>query len=186
MHDFRYVTKNEAKPIKEELYQLLYEVQDLARDHFTFKFTTVGSSSHNMITYDANSNIGFDFDCSFKDESVELLLKTSKSEYENEHNRTSIIDSKTNISLPIISAFFLALIQLNDYKAIFRLPTCTFLQWLLPATLFITYTAALILGLLSVFLMTRVSAFDITSSIGSSKLSIISARAHRREKEENL
>ncbi len=62
MHDFRYVTKNEAKPIKEELYQLLYEVQDLARDHFTFKFTTVGSSSHNMITYDANSNIGFDFD----------------------------------------------------------------------------------------------------------------------------
>ena len=62
MHDFRYVTKNEAKPIKEELYQLFYEVQDLARDHFTFKFTTVGSSSHNMITYDANSNIGFDFD----------------------------------------------------------------------------------------------------------------------------
>ena len=62
MHDFRYVTKNEAKPIKEELYQLLYEVQELARDHFTFKFTTVGSSSHNMITYDANSNIGFDFD----------------------------------------------------------------------------------------------------------------------------
>ena len=62
MHDFRYVTKNEAKPIKEELYQLLYEVQDLVRDYFTFKFTTVGSSSRNMITYDANSNIGFDFD----------------------------------------------------------------------------------------------------------------------------
>ena len=62
MHDFRYVTKNEAKPINEELYQLLYEVQDLVRDHFTFKFTTVGSSSRNMITYDANSNIGFDFD----------------------------------------------------------------------------------------------------------------------------
>lgn len=62
MHNFRYVTKNEAKPINEELYQLLYEVQDLVRDHFTFKFTTVGSSSRNMITYDANSNIGFDFD----------------------------------------------------------------------------------------------------------------------------
>ena len=62
MHDFRYVTKNEAKPIKEELYQLLYEVQDFVRDYFTFKFTTVGSSSRNMITYDANSNIGFDFD----------------------------------------------------------------------------------------------------------------------------
>ena len=62
MHDFRYVTKNEAKPIKDELYQILYEVQDLARDQFTFKFTPVGSSSRNMITYDTRSNIGFDFD----------------------------------------------------------------------------------------------------------------------------
>ena len=62
MHDFRYVTKNEAKPIKEELYQILYEVQNLVRDHFTFSFTTVGSSSRNMITYDTKSNIGFDFD----------------------------------------------------------------------------------------------------------------------------
>ena len=62
MHDFRYVTKNEAKSIKEELYQILYEVQDLVRDRFTFKFTPVGSSSRNMITYDAKSNIGFDFD----------------------------------------------------------------------------------------------------------------------------
>ncbi len=62
MHDFRYVTKNEAKPVKEELYQLLYEVQDLVREHFTFKFTPIGSSSRNMITYDAKSNIGFDFD----------------------------------------------------------------------------------------------------------------------------
>lgn len=62
MHDFRYVKRNEAKPIKEELYQILYEVQDLVRDYFTFKFTPVGSSSRNMITYDAKSNIGFDFD----------------------------------------------------------------------------------------------------------------------------
>ena len=62
MHDFRYVTKNEAKPIKDELYQLLYEVQDLVREYFTFKFTPIGSSSRNMITYDTKSNIGFDFD----------------------------------------------------------------------------------------------------------------------------
>ena len=62
MHDFRYVTRNEAKPIKEELYQILYEVQDLVREQFTFKFTTVGSSSRNMITYDVKSNIGYDFD----------------------------------------------------------------------------------------------------------------------------
>ena len=62
MHDFRYVTKKEAQPIKNELYQILYEVQDLVRDKFTFSFTPIGSSSRNMITYDTKSNIGFDFD----------------------------------------------------------------------------------------------------------------------------
>ena len=36
MYDFRYVTKSEAKPIHEELYQILHEVQDLVRDQFTF------------------------------------------------------------------------------------------------------------------------------------------------------
>lgn len=62
MHDFKYVTKNEAKPQKDEIYQILYEVQDLVRENFTFSFTPVGSSSRNMITYDTKSNIGYDFD----------------------------------------------------------------------------------------------------------------------------
>lgn len=62
MHDFRYVTKKQAQPIKDELYQILYMVQDLVRDNFTFSFTPIGSSSRNMITCDAKSNIGFDFD----------------------------------------------------------------------------------------------------------------------------
>ena len=62
MHDFKYVTKNEAKPVKEELYQILHEVQDVVREYFTFSFTPVGSSKRNMITYDTKSNIGFDFD----------------------------------------------------------------------------------------------------------------------------
>lgn len=95
-------------------------------------------------------------DTIFNERTVDLLLSTAKSEYENEHNRTSIIDSKTNISLPIISAFFLAFVQLNDYKTIFELSTNTFAEWLLPATLFFSYTCALVLGLISVFLMTRV------------------------------
>lgn len=54
MHDFRYVTKKQAQPIKDELYQILYMVQDLVRDNFTFSFTPIGSSSRNMITYDEN------------------------------------------------------------------------------------------------------------------------------------
>ena len=62
MHDFVYVTKASAKPVKNELIQIIHEVQDIVRDEFTFNFRPVGSSSRNMITYDRKSNIGFDFD----------------------------------------------------------------------------------------------------------------------------
>lgn len=62
MHDFVYVTRAEAKPVSDELYEIIYEVQDIVRDDFTFQFRSVGSSSRNMITYDRKSNIGFDFD----------------------------------------------------------------------------------------------------------------------------
>lgn len=66
MHNFIYVTKKQAKPIKDELYQILFKVQNIVRDSFTFQFTPVGSSSKNMITYDKKSNIGFDFDFNIK------------------------------------------------------------------------------------------------------------------------
>lgn len=91
MHDFRYVAKNEAKPIRKELYQLLYEVQDLVRDYFTFKFTTVGSSSRNMITYDANSNIGFDFDINIEvnDDDENFEPKEIREIVRNAINRTA-------------------------------------------------------------------------------------------------
>lgn len=62
MHDFRYVSKKMAAPVKEELLDIIHEVQDYVRDDFTFQYTFIGSSSRNMITYDAKSNIGFDFD----------------------------------------------------------------------------------------------------------------------------
>lgn len=63
MHDFVYVTKASAKPVRDELIQIIHEVQDIVREeYFTFQFKPVGSSSRNMITYDRKSNIGFDFD----------------------------------------------------------------------------------------------------------------------------
>lgn len=62
MHDFVYVTKASARPLKNELIQIIHEVQDIVRPHFTFQFRSVGSSSINMITHDLKSNIGFDFD----------------------------------------------------------------------------------------------------------------------------
>lgn len=62
MHDFNYVTKAEAKPVRIELYSIIREVQNIVRPCFTFQFKSVGSSNRNMITYNRNSNIGFDFD----------------------------------------------------------------------------------------------------------------------------
>lgn len=62
MHDFVYVTKASAKPVKVELTQIIREVQDIVRPYFTFQFKPVGSSNMNMITFDKKSNIGFDFD----------------------------------------------------------------------------------------------------------------------------
>lgn len=66
MHDFVYVTKASAQPVKNELIQIIHEVQDLVEEYFTFQFRPVGSSSRNMITYDTKSNIGFDFDFDFE------------------------------------------------------------------------------------------------------------------------
>lgn len=61
-HDFVYVTKTSIKPVRDELYQIVREVQDIVRPNFTFQPRPVGSSSRNMITFDRKSNISFDFD----------------------------------------------------------------------------------------------------------------------------
>lgn len=83
MHDFRYVTKKQAQPIKDELYQILYMVQDLVRDNFTFSVTPIGSSSRNMITCDAKSNIGFDFD-------INIEVNDDNEDFEPKEIRTII------------------------------------------------------------------------------------------------
>lgn len=83
MHDFRYVTKKQAQPIKDKLYQILYMVQDLVRDNFTFSFTPIGSSSRNMITCDAKSNIGFDFD-------INIEVNDDNEDFEPKEIRTII------------------------------------------------------------------------------------------------
>ena len=83
MHDFRYVTKKQAQPIKDELYHILYMVQDLVRDNFTFSFTPIGSSIRNMITCDAKSNIGFDFD-------INIEVNDDNEDFEPKEIRTII------------------------------------------------------------------------------------------------
>ncbi len=63
MYNFKYVTKKEIRPFRDELEELIHLVQDECRQkHFTFQYRFVGSVSRNMVTCDFKSNIGFDFD----------------------------------------------------------------------------------------------------------------------------
>ena len=61
MYHFKYVTKAEARKVREKLENLVHEVQDEVRDNFTLQYYFIGSSARNMITYDPATNIGFDF-----------------------------------------------------------------------------------------------------------------------------
>ena len=63
-HDFHFISKKDPKVKKayNDILNILKEVQDLVRKKFTFSFDVVGSYKRNMITYDAKSNVGYDFD----------------------------------------------------------------------------------------------------------------------------
>ncbi len=63
-HDFYYISKKDPRVKKayNDIQDILKEVQGLLRKKFTFRFYVVGSYKRNMITYDAKSNKGYDFD----------------------------------------------------------------------------------------------------------------------------
>ena len=129
MHDFRYVTKNEAKPIKEELYQILYEVQDLVRDKFTFSFTPIGSSSRNMITYDAKSNIGFDFDINievnddnedFKPKEIRTIIRTAIDRIAPRYGYKCCEDSTRVLTLKKVNTSSSSIIHSCDFAIVYN------------------------------------------------------------------
>ena len=129
MHDFRYVTKNEAKPIKKELYQILYEVQDLIRDKFTFSFTPIGSSSHNMITYDTKSNIGFDFDINievnddnedFEPKEIRTIIRTAIDRIAPRYGYKSCGDSTRVLTIKKVNTFTSRIIHSCDFAIVYN------------------------------------------------------------------
>ena len=62
MYHFEYVSKEEWKPVKDNLLKIIRSLQKEVNDDFSFQYRFVGSSLRNMITCDRHSNIGFDFD----------------------------------------------------------------------------------------------------------------------------
>lgn len=74
MYHFKYVTKAELAPFKKELIELIHLVQNDVRDDFTFQYEFIGSVSRNMVTFDPQSNTGFDFD-------VNLFVNDDEEDY---------------------------------------------------------------------------------------------------------
>lgn len=129
MHDFRYVTKNKAKPIKKELYQILNEVQDLIRDKFTFSFTPIGSSRHNMITYDTKSNIGFDFDINievnddnedFEPKEIRTIIRTAIDRIAPRYGYKSCENSTRVLKIKKVDAYHSHIIHSCDFAIVYN------------------------------------------------------------------
>lgn len=68
----------------------------------------------------------------FRSDAIDLLRDAAQDEYGNEQKRTATIDSKAGIALPIISAYFLALAEMNDYKSFLNVEITTILTLLIP------------------------------------------------------
>lgn len=87
-HDFRYISKrsNEVKDAFCNVLEMITDVQDEVRNHFTFRFDVVGSYNMNMITYDAKSNIGYDFD-------FNIEVNDENEDYSAEEIKTILMDA---------------------------------------------------------------------------------------------
>lgn len=52
--------------------------------------------------------------------SSEIFLKSVQAEYQNEISRISVLDSKLNLSLPVISTYFFLVIQRSNLKELYN------------------------------------------------------------------
>lgn len=91
----------------------------------------------------------------FKEESVGVLFDSAKTEYTHEQDRSALIDSKVNIALPIIAAFFLAVAGQCAFFKISGLPTSNFGEFLQGGSLFLLYSISVIFSGLATAWMVR-------------------------------
>lgn len=109
MHNFKYVIRKQLSPVKNNLILIINSVQDQLRDEFTFQFYFVGSVERNMVTYDAGTNVGYDFDVNIQlnDSSICYTAKEIKTKinlalnkvapcfgYDNAEDSTRVITIK--------------------------------------------------------------------------------------------
>lgn len=86
MHDYHYVSKKQASPIREEIETLIHFVQRDVKTKFTFSYQFIGSASRNMITEDKKSNTGFDFD-------VNIRVNNDDNKYTAKQIKTTLMNA---------------------------------------------------------------------------------------------
>lgn len=87
MYNFEYVDKSIWFPVKENVERILYEVQNLVHNKFTFNYKFIGSTSRNMVTCDYDSNCGFDFD-------VNVYINDDDNQYTAKEQKHIIMNAK--------------------------------------------------------------------------------------------
>lgn len=129
MHDFVYVTKASAKPVKNELIQIINEVQNIVRPYFTFQYKPVGSSSMNMITYDRKSNIGFDFDFDFEinddegkynPDEIRHIIKNTIDQVAPKYGYKHCEDSTRVLTIKKVNTFTSRIIHSCDFALVYN------------------------------------------------------------------
>lgn len=86
MYHYEYVSRKADAPYREEILDIIHELQDLLRDSFTFSYDFIGSSARNMITCDFTTNKGFDFD-------VNLRVNDDEEEFSAEEIKRMLINA---------------------------------------------------------------------------------------------
>ena len=133
-HDFKFISKHspQVKSAYSDLMEILSLVHDDLRKQYTFQHEPVGSYSRNMITYDAKSNIGFDFDINiypndeenrFTAKQIKLLFKQSLDKFAHRYGYDFAEDSTRVLTIKVKRCTFLPLH--NSYPPYCFLPFCS-------------------------------------------------------------
>lgn len=86
----------------------------------------------------------------------EILLETTIREYESEKNRTSVIDSKTNIVISLTTICFIAITETIDLNRLLSINSTSFATILLAAILFVSIVSSVIFAFLALIFFLRV------------------------------
>lgn len=77
-------------------------------------------------------------------------------QYQDERERTSKIDTKSNILISLCGIILVAMLQVVDLRKIFEVSCSNFIDVILPGVLLIMILAALVTGVISTILILRV------------------------------